>query len=302
MKKVIVPLLAVLLLLCNCGSGAGENPPETDGGRSSGRERRSSAEPVRETEYLRIEGLYVDNTSGDGEGRKVLYLLYTATAAGRRPLSLDSASMLVLADGERSYEAVRIPKACAWMEGVYYSGYLAEIAPGESLRVAETFRVPEEDLSPGTPLFFEKPRIPDMDRLCMNTSDIVFLDGPEAVAQAADPEGYAAALDRRTDAGDAAERVRQRINGRSWSIEVEGKWYRVDFTPPDNFVLTVSDTPTPIDIDAPPSGKYTVARGFLFCTVAATGETVEIPYTYTGEGADEVFTLDLYAAFDPNAG
>ncbi len=72
-----------------------------------------------------------------------------------------------------------------------------------------TFEVPGGDLEPGKEISLDVSGIPDCDKLELSTDDIVHSASDEEVAQKADPDGYAAEIQKREDA-DARRQVSSR--------------------------------------------------------------------------------------------
>ena len=64
----------------------------------------------------------------------------------------------------------------------------------------------------------------------MSTDDIQHFDGVEAMAEAIDPEGYQAELEKRAEADpERTEMVKNQINGYYWTCYVNSTTYELEF-------------------------------------------------------------------------
>lgn len=248
-----------------------------------------SSAPASGTDALHIDGIYADSTyyHPDNASLKMVYLFYTVSAQDQS-LLVDAISTQLTIDGTNTYQAAHYSKACANMGSYYYSSYPKEVYPGETLKVVETFRVPQDDLAPGKPLSLTKDQVPQMETLSLTTDEILSCQGTEAIAEAADPAGYAKALERQETADpDVTQTVQAAINGRAWTFYISGTTHRVDFNAPNQFTFTTLGTTY--------QGTYTVKKGFISCQSDATDHVVDLPYTLTPDGGID---LDFFTAFD----
>ena len=284
MKKLATLLAeaALMLSLAACGNGAGTpssaepeaNEPETVG-----------------NEYITINGICVDDSYQDDEGSplKLVYVFYTLSATGEN-LQIDSNYMDLTAESGNAYESAYYPddaSACDFTPNYYYSSYIEDVYTGTSIQVASTFKIPEADLEAGQTITLSDSQIPAEEPLEVSTDIIQHFSSGEEIAQAMDPDGYAAEMDLRTDADEATTaQVKSLINGYYWQFYVNNMYYELEFWADNNFEVRTSI--------ATSDGTYTVKKGYIFCTYPDTGYTVEIPYTLT----DGEISLDTTGAFD----
>ena len=241
-----------------------------------------------ETDYIHVDGLYVDTAYQDPAGGDLLmvYLCYTVFTPDRT-LSVDSRSTALTIHGAGSFPAAHYPGQCDFMASYYYSSYLKDVYVGAPLAVAETFLIPRSALEEGQAITLANQRIPEMDQLTLSTDDLILCPGEEAVAQAADPTGYDRMLDLHTPASPAAAaQVQAAVNGLSWSCYIGANAYQVTFSAPDGFAISTPQEDY--------QGTYAVEEGFLICH-PPDGDPVAIPYAWEGDGS---LALDLLAAFD----
>ena len=284
MKKLatLLAAAALMLSLAACGNNAGTpSSPEPDA---------NEPETVG-NEYITIDGICVDDSYQDDEGSplKLVYVFYTLNATGEN-LQIDSNYMDLTAESGNAYESEYYPddaSACDFTPNYYYSSYIEDVYTGTSIKVAATFKVPEADLEAGKTITLSDSQIPAEEPLEVSTDIIQHFAGGDEIAQAMDPEGYAAEMDLRTDADEeTAAQVKSLINGYYWQFYVNNMYYEVEFWADNNFQVRTSI--------ATSNGTYTVKKGYIFCTYPDTGYTVEVPYTLT----DGNIELDLTDAFD----
>lgn len=241
-----------------------------------------------ETNYLHVDGLYVDTAYQDPAGGDPLmvYLFYTVFTPDQT-LSVDSRSTVLTIDGEGSFSAAHYPGQCDFMASYYYSSYLEDVYVGAPLAVVETFLIPRSALEEGKSISLANQRIPEMDQLTLFTDDLIPCQGAAAVAQAADPTGYGRIVALHAPASaEATAQVQAAVNNLSWSCYLDSNAYQVTFSAPDGFAIS-----TPLERYR---GTYVVEEGFLVCQ-NPRGDAVEIPYAWEDDGS---LSLDLLAAFD----
>ncbi len=346
MRKTILLLLIFAFVATACAAprerpGFNQNARESAGTNSE--EHTGTSTPVSSptpsptpepAEVFRsgaveIFGMYIDDSYRDDENpesvNRLVYLCYSVSA-DRRPVSVDSRSASIRIEdsdsrknrkdtdenNENIYPSVRIPGACVWLPDFYYSDYLHEISPGKYVWFAETFLIPADMLSGNKTLKFIKPGLADFDSLYISTDDITWCDNIQQLAAIADPDGYNAESRRRAPAdSETAERVRERINGRAWTVQAGGVYYRVAFAAPEHFAffsgasrddLTVDEFNTDTLHKQENSGVYQISNGYIICNFPEDSGSppIYIPYALEFSGPDETLSVDLYGAFDPD--
>ena len=323
MKKLTALLLAAVLLLtlaaCSGEPAEAEDPPaetteaepeevpettpetepesesETEPTTEPATEPATEPEPetVTSTDALTIDALAVDDSYVDDDGSplKMVYLFYTVTA-GDANLEVDSAYTDVTINETNTYTCSFFPNdaVAKYTSSYYYSEYIEDVYVGESLKILCTFEVPEGDLAAGRTITFSDSQVEDFAELRMTTDDIQHFATPEELAQALDPEGYAAEMTAREPASaELAAQVDSLINGYYWSFYVNSISYELEFYGTNNFQVRTS-------LGTTSDGTYTITNGYIMCTYPDTGYTVEIPY----ELVDGDVQLDVADAFDVN--
>lgn len=292
MKKWFAFLLALImcLSLCACGGSVESKDTSTEDAEKATEEVEPTS--VSETTYMKIEGICVDDsyTDKDGSPLKMVYLFYTLNA-GESNLEIDSKYTEMTIGGVNTYESDHFSNAasvCKYTSGYYYSSYIEDVYVGTSIKVVATFKVPEGDLTAGKTITFADTQIPEIESIQMSTDDIQRFATPEEMAQAMDPEGYAAEMLARDDADEATvTAVKQSLNGYYWQFYVNYTSYEIEFWEPDNFEVRSG-------LGTSSTGTYSVKNGYIVCTYPDTGNTVEIPY----EMVNGEMNLDVVAGFD----
>lgn len=251
----------------------------------------SETEEAGETGLVTVNGICVDNSYEDSDGAplKMVYLLYTLTAADTN-MKIDSNYMEMTINGKNSYTSEGYAdkaSAAKFMPNYYYSSYIKDVYIGTTIQVAATFKVPEGDLAAGRTITLSDSQIPGIEALRLSTDDIQYFDSGEELAAAMDPDGYAQILVSREEAD--AERtafVKNYVNGRYWAVYVNNIAYKISFSADNNFVVTTALGSN--------QGTYSVRNDYLFCTYPDTGYVIEIHY----EIVDDTVDLDVTEAFD----
>lgn len=242
---------------------------------------------VKETDYMTIEGVYVDNSysTEDNENMRFLYIFYTAHTNDQN-LKIDSKSMNIKINDANTYKAVRSKKESRYLRNYHNSAYLKEVYVGEEGKFVETFEVPEGDLEAGRTISISKSQIPDADKIRLTTDEITFCDSPEEVAEKADPEGYEEEMWALDDAdSEVVAAVKEEINGYQWDVNANNMKYQIEFWEPNEYELRTSFNTS--------GGTYEVKNGYIICTNDIDGK-IEIPFTYENGSVK----VDVISAFD----
>ena len=274
MKKIMALLMAMIMVFsfASCGN---EEPEEIV--EEPVIEEPAEPEFSSENDYVKIEGICVDNSYVDSEGSplKMVYLFYTLNA-NETNLEIDSKYTDLTINDTNTYESDNfVAEACKYMSGYYYSSYIEDVYMGTSIKVAATFKIPEADLAPGRVITLSDHQIPDLSGIRISTNDIIFCSDAKEVAKVMDPEGYADYEYKCLEADEAtAKAVKKCINGYYWWFYVNSTYYELEFYSPNKFEVRTSFGNN--------SGTYSVRNGFIFCTYPSNGYTVEIPYELVG--------------------
>lgn len=308
MKKAFAVLFTAFMGLSVCACGGSNTSAETktaDAAETSVEEssveeekataEETSAEPetepetVTETDYVTLEGIYVDNSYVDKENDKLkrVYVFYIAhTDAENLKISSKSSKMVI--NDVNEYTSARFVNSWSYFPNYYYSDYLKDVYVGDQLKTISTFKIPEGELSEGRDITLSLYGIPDSEKLKVKTDDIKFCESEEEISELVDPEGYETAKYNYEDAdAELTAKVKEAINGYQWDFFVNSTSYQIEFFDPNKFelrALTISN-----------GGTYEVKNGFVLCTYE-NGLQVHIPYTWE----ENDINLDVVKAFDVN--
>ncbi len=282
LKKFTALLLALVmcLSLCACGGDSGEKKDEESGSTAS-----SGA--------ISVDGVYVDDSYRDAEGSslRLVYLLYTVNA-GSENLRNAATSVSIIINGANTYtgDVQKTASVAKYIRNYECSRYVKDIYVGESMKFVAMYEIPEGDLAAGNAVTFSASDITDWTSITLSTDDFKHCESGEALAKAADPEGYAAAMAAREPADEqTAATVRSSINGYYWSFYVNNIHYALEFAEGDVFQLRTRLGGSGTTAD----GTYTVAKEYIICTYPNTGYKVEVPYEFK----DGEISLDTTSAF-----
>lgn len=295
-KRILLGLMLLIISLLAVGCGGGKPEQKTDSAKPAEQEvtdgqdedqdalEEKTEEPeepdkVTETDYMTIEGMYVDNSysASDNNNVRFLYIFYTAHTDAEN-LQVDSKSMNITINDVNTYEAVRSSSQVQYMKSYYNSAYLEDVNVGDSVKFVETFEVPKGDLEKGRSITIEKDQIPDCEKLKLSTDDIVFCKSPIAIARKADPKGYKKERWARKSApADVVEAVQNELNGFQWDVTANSIAYQIEFWAPNNYELRTAVNTS--------DGIYTVRNGYVICKNDIGGK-IEIPFDYDNGKVD----------------
>ncbi|MDO4363865.1 MAG: Ig-like domain-containing protein, partial [Clostridia bacterium] len=218
-----------------------------------------------ETDEIKVEGLYVDNSYKDDEksSNKLLYMYYTIKSP-KSNVSIDSKSTTITINDNNEYESKRTQyraEADKFSCNYYYSDYLRTVNVGETLKVMESFLIPSAELANGNTITFSNKNFESEKDLIMDASSIEYFKNGKELAKKADPKGYKTETDKRKKVSDSeARKVKNMMNGYYWSFYVSPMSYRIDFYSPNNFHISGSIGGSRINND----GTYEVRKGYIY--------------------------------------
>lgn len=299
MKKVVILMLTLALCLNLWACGSEKQEAETVAETTE-----KVTEPIVETTeaavtvsgesaHCKIDGIYVDNGFEDADhpNMKMVYVCYSVFTNDQNLSVSSKYSELTFESGNTYSSETYFKSCCDWIPSYYSSDYLEDIYMGESLKVVSTFKVPMAEFDNGERIDVCPYGIPRDEELYYRADQVQFFDSADALAQAADPEGYARiqALHEPADA-QTVNQVKNAMNGYYWSFYVNSTSYEIEFYAPNRFQVRVRA------LGVNNGGTYEVQKGFVVCTYDSNGSVVEIPYSWKNNDID----LNLTDAFDVN--
>ena len=246
--------------------------------------------PVLESDYISIDGIYVDDSYSDSDnpGTKLVYLFFTATTPDTN-YSISSNSISISVEDTNRYTPTVINDSAAkFAASYYYDSALENIYIGDSMKVVATFKVPEGEFASGRTFTLSGSN--GCEDLKFRSDDIVHMSSGNAIAWDIDPEGYTWEMNRRASADDATtQQAQSLLNGYYWTY-----WttypvyttYRIEFSSPNNFSMSTSL------LGGSNGGTYEVTNAYIACTYSSNGVTLWIPYEF--KNGD--ISIDLGAA------
>ena len=280
-RKITCSFLVVLITLANISMGciayAKENVPISG---------------VSETNYMRIDGLFADESyvskTNDKANEIRLYVFYTVFSNDKN-LKVDSKkSMSITINDVNTYESNSFDAACLYMESYSHRGYLETIYLGEELKMASTFIIPKAELATGRTITLNNHQIPEIEKISLITDDVIILNSAEEIANVIDPEGYENMSYKLAPADDkSVKKVKNAINDYYWTFYVNNLSYKIEFWN-NNYALSSMLGET--------EGKYSVRNGFIVVENSTTGAVNYIPYSW---GPSDI-ELEVTDAFDFN--
>lgn len=246
-----------------------------------------------ESKYMKVEGIYIskaDAYKDDEDHEKIVYLFYTQDAADKDlALSVTGGSISI---GDNKYDAEHHRNSCAYMPNYYYSYYDRTLKSGKSIKVAETYLVPEADLKNIETITIENKELLGDEQLVVPADDIVSCSDEKEVAKLVDPEGYEQEVDDRKPAdAKTVKTVKEQLNGGYIEFRAcSNKPYVFECYKPDRFDLKLKNS-------FKTSGRYEILKGYISCTFDSNKRTVYVPYEFNDDGeviAYPYYTWDWY--------
>lgn len=237
---------------------------------------------VLENGNMTVEGTYIDESyagSDADEDIKRLYL-FTEITATNGTLEISSASFSLNAsrddatDSLTSIDVIQYDtdggSALAKLATSYScTNTITKILPGSSEKLVIPFNVPSFYLQEGT-IFSLSDSKSVSDDITFGFGFIQDAETLESIAQSADSEGYAAAMEAREDASpEVAQDVMNKLDGYEYYQSVGGLMQKYYFEG-NRVIASISGRENP--------GTYTVKNGYLACTQDSTGWVTWIPW------------------------
>ena len=291
MKKIVMGLLVLVLSVSLIACGEEKKAVSSHDEKAKKEENAPMVEEeksVMETEYVRLKGLYVDDSyePHDGSSKKLLYVFYEAFTNAEN-IKISSKGCKISFEGTNTYKSEHY--SVGERTGSYYYGdYLKEVNIGESKLVLATFEIPQQELEAGKNVSLVLYGIPDSEKLKVKTDDIKVVESEIQIAKEVDPEGYANYREghKKASKGKTAK-VRAQLNGYYFTFYVNNMVYKLEFFSPNKFELTALGNTN--------GGKYTVLNKYVSIKYTAGSKArIDIPYSFK----DGEIDLDTTVAFD----
>ena len=124
----------------------------------------------------------------------VIYEHFYHSAVGIRELSELFSQAGVIAARAPAGEDVVTVSVAQYMRNYECSTYVKDIYVGETMKFVAMYTIPEGDLVDGNTVTFSSSDITDWESITLSTGDFKHCESGDALAKAADPEGYASAF------------------------------------------------------------------------------------------------------------
>ena len=280
----IVPVAALSLAmaagtvvpLAGCSGGAAT----TQGGAAT---TQAADDSVTESGEVKLDGIYVNDSyqSETNENYRLVYALLTITPA-TKTLTV-SPSNYVMKIGEHEYDSTYVSGSTNFMKSYYYSeNTCEEVALGDSGKLALTFEVLKDDLEGDETITFSKTSadFEGLEDLKISASKVEHAESQDALAKAADPDGYAAEETARQDADEeTTANVNNAIVNRYWLTTA----YKVEFFEGNRYEASVGS--------ASGQGTYSVKNGYIVLQSDAGTDPTCIPWSWDSDGSID---LDIF--------
>ena len=205
MKKVLIWILALVMVLglAGCSSKQTEATNTAEPTAEVTQTPEATPEKVTETNYMKVDGIYVDNSyvDEDNSNLKLLYLFYTITTDDKN-LSISSNGMTLSIDDTNTYHSDLYSGSCKYMKSYYYKSFIEDIYVGDTLKVVSTFKIPKGDLTAGKSISLKNSSVPDIENILVSTDDIVFAIAQRKLPKQWTPKAWQMKLKKREEADE----------------------------------------------------------------------------------------------------
>ena len=160
-------------------------------------------------------------------------------------------------------------KALSWSSSYYFDNVVKDVYAGEQFKIAYAFDVPESQLTDTATLSLNDSGSFGDAGVSILAKDIQHAASPEAMAQIADPEGYQAEQEARSEAsGDVAAQVKPLLEGYEYWGYYGGVKNGFQFGFNGDFTNTASGL----------GGTYRILNGYIELTYSHNGSVILLPY------------------------
>lgn len=288
--------LAFAFCLVGCSSA---NDASEEQEAASSQEEHASAN-VLENGDMVVEGIYIDESyagSDAEEDVKRLYVFSTITASsGTLEVSSASFSLTASRDGATdslsSLDVIQYDSDSGSALANQATSYtctntIAKVLPGSSEKLILPFNVPSFYLQEGATFSLSDSK-GISNGITFGFDVVQDMENPGSIAQVADAEGYAAAMQAREDADpEIAQDVMDRLSGYEYYESTSGLTQKYYFDG-DQFVASALGKENP--------GIYTVKNGYLACVQDSTGWVTWIPWEYS-DASENGISIDIGELF-----
>lgn len=270
MKKLYGFLLIMLCLLLVTGCGKEEKKED---------KKEESKEPksVMETDTIKINGIYVDESFED-ENLSLVYMFYTVNSNDTN-ISVSSKDITLLINDKNEYSATNSKDFIPYYTKYYYSDFLETLYVGSKLDICATFKVAKGDLVDGRSVKLKDYDIKDISNIKFTTNDIKKMENIEKISEDLDKETFDKKYNERkemlTKVDSATDKkIKKLINGYYWTfyptIGTSIKTGKLEFSSPNKFKITLAGLSN--------NGTYTVRKGAIVLYYPSNKSEVIVPY------------------------
>lgn len=268
MKKILALVLAAIMALGFVGCS------------SSGEQSSSKNKSALSNDYIDIDGVYIDTSFNDAN-KKLVYLFYNLKAQDKN-LTASRYLLDLNVNDSNQYTAVTskdyIPKYTEY----YYSDFNEDVYVGTSLKVCQTYEIPNGDLVDGKIIKLKtSDEQINVDDLSISFSDIKALNGIKEIAQDLNTTVYSTKLEQENKLlapvdAKTEKLVRNGLNDRYWQFYAKPFSYKIEFSAPNKFTIETSALTN--------TGTYSVKAGYIVLYYPSNNTEIAIEYTRNNDG------------------
>ena len=269
-KRIVCLMLSVILLVCLLSACGGDNKTDEDA--------TANVESELSNDVISIDGIYIDN-SFDDANQKLVYLFYTLTAKDAN-LSANRYLIDLFINDTNTYRAVTSKDYTPYYTEYYYSDFNEDVFVGTSLKVCQTYLVPNGDLVDDKIVKFQSTDI-DVQDIHFSVAEIKTVNGIEEIAKELNAEVFAKKYEDRqnmlAEVDEAIEAiVRNGLNGFYWQFYANPSSYKIEFSEPNNFTISAGGLSN--------QGTYSVRNQCIVLTYPSNDAEIIVEYTCNSDG------------------
>jgi len=271
--KILVIILAIVLIAGILAVVLLKNKDTVDVSNNS---KNSSS---METEYIKIDGIYVDESFKD-KNLSLVYLFYTVNANSEN-MKLSTVGLNMKINDTNKYSSTVEKDLIPYYTNYYYGDIVKTIYVGNSYNMCSTFKVPKGDLKDSKKVKLENSNIKDINKIEFTTDDIKTMENFNKIAENLDKETFEKKYKEEQNKIAKADKtreskVKQYINGGYYefyvTIGTKIAKYKIEFTSPNKFVVSNS-------YGLSNNGTYSVKKEAIILKFP-NGMTNTLYYTY----------------------
>ena len=286
-KKMVGIIVVIVVIVAIFGIVASKIIPiSMDKLQSEEKYEETEKSTVLENDYVKIDGIYVDESFEDDD-LSLVYLFYTVNAIDEN-VELSSVSMKIKFNDKNEYSSTVVKDYIPSYTNYYYSDIIKTIYVGKSYLICSTFEIAKGDLSESKEVTLQNSNITDIDTVKFTTDDIKSMDNLAKISEDLDKSVYETKYNEEQDKladvdSSTVSKVRNDINGYYFEGYINFgttlQKCKIEFEAPNKFTVSLYLSTSGNSASISNSGTYDVKKGVITLDYGS-GATIFLEYNY----------------------